>query len=404
MVSAALRQEHRSRYRYAVLLIGFVTLAGASGVSGCFAVFYNTLVTAFSWSRASGASPYSVHMLVSIVSAPLIGWLLDRYGPRLVFSRAALLSGGALMACSTLQTLGHFVVYYGVLGAVGQTALGSVAVVVSRWFERTQRGRAIGFADVGTGFGMVVFIPGSAWLIETFGWRPAFAILGAVIVMLLVPLNLWQRPPPAASVHAVSSGSFGHALRHQAFWMLCLAHGFMTITMTMVNVHLVPFLVSSGRLELVGAASVSSAVSLVSLGGRMFFGWLVDRVHGEGAFSVAMSCTITGFVMLLILSQSAAHWPLYAFVLVYGFAQGAGGIAIAAKTIALFQGPSLGTIFMVVNLSANLGAAFGAWCGGRLFDVSESYALTFATAIASGLLAIICMWIGRHGQPTTRQA
>jgi len=47
-VSAALRQEQRSRYRYAVLLIGFVTLAGASGVSGCFAVFYNTLVTAFS--------------------------------------------------------------------------------------------------------------------------------------------------------------------------------------------------------------------------------------------------------------------------------------------------------------------------------------------------------------------
>ena len=403
-VSAALRQEHRSRYRYAVLLIGFVTLAGASGVSGCFAVFYNTLVTAFSWSRASGASPYSVHMLVSIVSAPLIGWLLDRYGPRLVFTSAALLSGGALMACSTLQTLSHFVVYYGVLGAVGQTALGSVAVVVSRWFERTQRGRAIGFADVGTGFGMVVFIPGSAWLIETFGWRPAFAILGAVIVMLLVPLNLWQRPPPAASVHTVSTGSFGHALRHQAFWMLCLAHCFMTITMTMVNVHLVPFLVSSGRLELLGAASVSSAVSLVSLGGRMFFGWLVDRVHGEGAFSVAMSCTITGFVMLLILSQSAAYWPLYAFVLVYGFAQGAGGIAIAAKTIALFHGPSLGTIFMVVNLSANLGAAFGAWCGGRLFDVSESYAFTFATAIASGLLAISCMWIGRHGQPTTRQA
>jgi predicted MFS family arabinose efflux permease len=402
-VSAALRQEHRSRYRYAVLLIGFVTLAGASGVSGCFAVFYNTLVTAFAWSRASGASPYSVNMLVSIVSAPLIGWLLDRYGPRVVFSTAALLSGGALMACSTLQTLGHFVVYYGVLGAVGQTALGSVAVVVSRWFEHTQRGKAMGFADVGTGFGMVLFIPSSAWLIETFGWRLAFVILGTVIVVLLVPLNLWQRCPPVASGPTVSTASFGHAVRHRAFWMLCLAHCCMTITMTMVNVHLVPFLVSSGRLELVGAASVSSAVSLVSLGGRMFFGWLVDRVHGEGAFSVAMSCTITGFVLLLILSQSVAHWPLYAFVLVYGFAQGAGGIAVAAKTVALFHGPSLGTIFMVVSLSANLGAAFGAWCGGRLFDVTESYACTFATAIASGLLAIGCMWLGRQGHPTTAQ-
>jgi predicted MFS family arabinose efflux permease len=63
----------------------------------------------------------------------------------------------------------------------------------------------------------------------------------------------------------------------------------------------------------------------------------------------------------------------------------------------------LGTISMVVNLSANFGAAFGAWCGGRLFDVTESYAFTFTTAIASGLLAISCMWIGRQGQPTTQQ-
>ena len=400
--STALSGERLKRYRYAILLIGFVTLAGGSGVSGCFSVFYNTLVHEFSWSCASGATPYSVNMIVSLLSAPLIGWLLDRYGPRWVFPVAALLSGGALMACSTLETLGHFVVYYGVLSALGQTALGAVAVVVSRWFERTRRGRAIGFADVGTGFGMVVFIPGSAWLIETFGWRPAFAVLGAIIILLLVPLNLWQRRPPVVLVQTDRPAHFRSTLHTKTFWMLCLAHCCMTITMTMVNVHLVPFLVSSDRLQLLGASTVASAVSLVSLGGRMFFGWLADRLHGEGAFSLAMSCTITGFVMLLILSQSALHWPLYAFVLVYGFAQGAGGIAIAAKTASLFHGPYLGTIFMLVNLSANLGAAVGAWCGGRLFDLSGSYAFTFGTAIASAVLAIGCMWIGRRGQLTTR--
>src|SRR5262249_28741837 len=232
-VFTALPGERLRQYRYAILLIGFVTLAGGSGVSGCFSVFYNTLVQEFAWSHASGASPYAVNMLVSIVSAPLIGWLLDRYGPRLVFSIAALLSGGALMACSTLQTLGHFVVYYGVLGAVGQNALGSLALGVSRWFLQTQHGRATGLSCVGAGFGMVVFIPGSAWLIETLGWQSAFAILGALIVTLLVPLNLWQRRPPVASGHTVSAASLGHALRNQAFWMLCLAHCCMTITMTM---------------------------------------------------------------------------------------------------------------------------------------------------------------------------
>jgi cyanate permease len=55
----------------------------------------------------------------------------------------------------------------------------------------------------------------------------------------------------------------------------------------------------------------------------------------------------------------------------------------------------LGTIFMVVTLSGNLEAAFSPWIGGRFFDPTGGYALTFATAIASGLLAIGCMWAGR---------
>jgi predicted MFS family arabinose efflux permease len=110
-----------------------------------------------------------------------------------------------------------------------------------------------------------------------------------------------------------------------------------------------------------------------------------------------------GFVMLLLLTHLEIRWFLYAFVVVYGFAQGAGGIAVAAKTVAFFQGPYLGRIFMVVNLSATLGAAFGAWFGGRLFDLSGSYTFTFLTAIISGVFAIACMWTGNpHRQPILR--
>jgi hypothetical protein len=67
---------------------------------------------------------------------------------------------------------------------------------------------------------------------------------------------------------------------------------------------------------------------------------------------------------------------------------------VAAKTVELFQGPFLGTIFRVVTLSGHPGAAFGAWFGGRLFDLSGSYTLTFMTAIVSGILAIASMWTG----------
>jgi sugar phosphate permease len=382
-------------YRYLIVLIGFVTLAGASGVSSSFSVFYSALLQEFNWSHAGGASVYSVNQLVLAASAPLMGGLLDRFGPRWLFPAAAMLIGIAWVACGTLHTLGQFMLFYGVLSALGQTALSLAMVVVTRWFQQTHRGRAIGLADVGTGFGHVVFVPGAAWLITTVGWRWAFVVIGATVLVVLVPLNLLHRPTPVSAAPSLSTATLRGALRTRALWMLCLAHLCMTITMTMVNVHLVNFLVGAGTLQILGASTVFSALSLISLGGRMFFGWLADRLKGEGAFTVALSCTMTGYVMLLLLGALESRWPLYAFIVSYGFAQGAGGIAVAAKTVEVFQGPRLGTIFMVVTLSGSLGAAFGAWIGGRFFDLTGSYALTFATAIASGLLAIVCMWAGR---------
>lgn len=391
-------------YRYIVLLIGFATLAGANGVSSAFQVFYATLLEVFDWSHAGGASPYAVNQLVLAASAPFMGWLLDRFGPRWLFSAAAALVGIAWMACGTLQTLGQFILFYGVLSALGQTALSLAMVVVSRWFRHTHRGRAIGLADVGTGFGHVVLVPGSAWLITAVGWQGAFVVVGAVVLAVLVPLNLLHRPAPTLGRPELRAATLKGALRTRALWSLCMAHLCMSVTMTMVNVHLVNFLVGTGTLQVLGASTVYSALSLVSLGGRMFFGWLADRLRGEGAFTAAMSCTMSGYVMLLLLGALETRWPLYVFILSYGFAQGAGGIAIAAKTVEVFQGPRLGTIFMVVTLSGNLGAAFGAWIGGRFFDLTGSYALTFLTAIVSGSLAIACMWAGSDRRQTAADA
>jgi predicted MFS family arabinose efflux permease len=275
--------------------------------------------------------------------------------------------------------------------------------VVSHWFHQAQRGRAIGVADVGTGFGHVVFVPGSAWLITAVGWQAAFVVVGTAILVLLVPLTLLYRPTPTTSRPGLRAATLKEALCTRALWSLCGAHLCMSVTMTMVNVHLVHFLVGTGTLQVLGASTVFSALSLVSLGGRLFFGWLADRLQGEGAFTAAMSCTMAGYGFLLLLGVLETRWPLYAFILSYGFAQGAGGIAIAAKTVAVFQGPRLGTIFMVVTLSANLGAAFGAWIGGRFFDLTGSYALTFLTAIVSGVLAITCMWVDSDRRRSPRE-
>jgi predicted MFS family arabinose efflux permease len=381
-------------YRYLILIIGFATLAGASGVTNVFQVFYSALLGAFNWSHEGGARVYSINQLVVSANSLLMGWLLDRFGPRWLYTAAACVIGIAFLACSRLHSLVEFGIFYGIVSAFGQAALLSMTVVVARCFAHDQRGRAIGIADVGTGFGMVAFVPGSAWLIEWFGWRQAFALLGAVVIVILVPLNLLHRPTPTPHAPTPLAGSLRDVMRSNALWLLCTTHFFMTVTMTMVNVHLVEFLVSSDVLPFFKASMIAGGLSLVSLPGRIFFGWFADRVQPNRAFSTAMSCTMLGFIMLLLLTRTVARWPLLAFVVIYGFAQGAGGIAVAAKTVGLFQGPYLGRIFMLVNLSATIGAAIGGWFGGWLFDYTGSYALTFVTAIVSGACAIGWMWMG----------
>src|ERR687892_2002124 len=123
-------------YRYLIVLIGFVTLAGASGVSSSFSVFYSALLQEFNWSHAGGASVYSVNQLVLAASAPVMGGLLDRFGPRWLFPAAATMVGVAWIACGTVRTLGQFILFYGALSALGQTALSLATVVVSRWFRQ----------------------------------------------------------------------------------------------------------------------------------------------------------------------------------------------------------------------------------------------------------------------------
>ena len=106
----------------------------------------------------------------------------------------------------------------GVQGIGGALLVPGSLAIISASFAPDQRGRAIGFADVGTGFGMVLFIPGSAWLIETFGWRPAFVVLGAVIVVLEGAQHLYQYQE-----HWITYRSTAEALKHERYLYLAQA-------------------------------------------------------------------------------------------------------------------------------------------------------------------------------------
>src|SRR5215471_10818292 len=384
-----------------------VTLGVQTGVRVAFSVFYVALRQEFGWSAAATAGVFSLYMGVQAVSSPVVGWLLDRYGARRLLTLAALLVGVSLWGCSAIHTLGQFYLVYGLLLALGQTGLSSSAtsVVLARWFP-DMRGRAIALADIGTALGTAIYSPLSQWLIETYGWRSAFVWLGSSVLVLLVPLNCWQRSAPpvssspghtsaaqavAAEDHA-ASWTLAQVLRSVPFWMLFSAMFFASIGQQVVNVYLVALLVSVG-VTAMAAATVGGMVNFVSLGGRVGCGWLTDRLGSETSYTITTLCSITGMGILLGLTPANATWLLVLFVTIFGLGKGSSGIAIPIKAVDIFHGERLGTIFGLINTAGGLGGALGPLLGGWIVDRTGSYQAALLWAIATVALAVACIWL-----------
>ncbi|HET7875935.1 MAG TPA: MFS transporter [Methylomirabilota bacterium] len=381
------------------LAIAAVTLAVQNGIVMAFGVLYLPLITEFALPRAEVAGVQSALLLLSGVTGPLVGWGLDRLGPRRFFPACALVAAAALVAASRSQSLSALMLSYGVLGGLGLSGLGSQAnmTVAALWYPRA-RGRAIALVDLGTGFGAFAFIPLAQLLLGWVGWRGVLLVWAALLALLIVPVNLLQRVPEqgggrgeAAGAEAPAPVTLSGALRTRAFWTLALVRHFSAMGFPLVNVHMVAFAISAGVPPVQAAAALGS-VSLMSLGGRMTTGWLADRIGRAPTLTITYASAILGLVSLSLLAWHGSHGWLVAYVLFYGFAQGSSGIIASARTADLFAGPHFGTIYGWMSLAVGPGEAIGAWAGGAIYDATGSYLWGFAFVAAVLAAAVGLIW------------
>ncbi len=408
-------------YRWFVLLSMCIVIGIQSGIRLAFSVFLVTLRADLGWSATSISSVFSIYMLVQAACSPLVGWCLDRYGVRRLFPLAALWVGGSLWLCSGIQTLGQFMLTYGVLLPIGQAGLtaGPISVVLARWFPE-MRSRAIALADVGAALGLGLSPLLSHWLIVNYGWRWAFVWLGVSIVVLVVPVTIGQRPAPAepldhrgrqssqtkklslSGAMVQPSWTLGHAMRTLPFWLLFGALLCMNLSSQVLNVHMMALLISMGVLANVAAWAVG-LVNFVSLAGRLGLGWMADYLGRRSAFTVAIVCQMIGIVFLLLLTPANASWIMIAFVASFGLTKGSGGIVIASKAADVFHGEDLGRIYGAITMASGLAGALGPLWAGWLVDRTGEYTLAMWTSLVMGAGAIACMWMVEASVPSPRR-
>ena len=163
--------------------------------------FYDSMVRDFGWSRAQVTSGNAISkLIVGPLFGFFAGWLVDRFGPRRLMVAGILMAGIALAGLGAIHTLAGFYFFY-LFNALGNVCGGPLPnqVLLSRWFTAA-RGRAMGFAYLGIGVGgaLVPFL--AVWLTRAVGWQGALQVLGALIVVVALPLALvvQESPGPAS--------------------------------------------------------------------------------------------------------------------------------------------------------------------------------------------------------------
>ncbi len=330
--------EPRRQLYYGWRIVGVAFLTHCLNV-GCvfysFGVFFQPLIAEFGWTRAQISWGFSSVSIVGALWSPLVGRVVDRYGPRPSQLFGAVVLGTTFMALSLVQSLGQYYALMALFVSLGSTALGPIPSnsAVAGWFLR-RRGRALGFATAGISMGGVIFVPLAQQLIGHFGWRQAFVTLGAVVIgVALGPIALFMRKPPAElpAEERLPSGSGNgltfeiehsvtarDAVRDPNFWLIAGAFSLTVMGLSAILLHQVPLLIDFG-VSPGHAALALGATAGVGVIGKLGFGALLERVEQR---RVIVGCFLAQAAGLLLLPFAQTPWLLVLYVVVYGYAMG----------------------------------------------------------------------------------
>ncbi|MGD9903385.1 MAG: MFS transporter [Vicinamibacterales bacterium] len=373
MTAAATERE--ARYAgWRVALASAVGLFCWSIPPMSFAVFLKPMAEDFAWSRQSVSAVFGVSALVAALGSAAAGYLVDRFGARVVVVPGLVLAGVAFaLRAAIAPPFWHVVALFAVSGMAG-VAASPVAYtrVITGWFDR-RRGQALGIAVSGAALGAMVHPPVAQALIDMAGWRTAHVVLGAFILCVGVPVvAAMVRPHPAWSAAAqrtTTGATVREGLRSWKFWVLAVVLLCDGIANSSLSVHLVALLTDRG-VPAAQAALALATMGAAAFAGRLASGWLLDRWFAP-RISVSLLVASAGGMFLLADAHSMAVGAFAAALV--GFGMG-GEADVTPYLVSRYFGlRSFATLYGVMFMGTAFAWATGPALMGRAFDASGSY-------------------------------
>ena len=390
--------------RWIQLLAGVVCMMAVSSPQYVWTLFTKTLVVELGTTMAQLQVTFSILIVLQTFFSPFQGALVDRFGPRLLLSIGALLTGASWYLAAGVTTLTGLYLTYGALGGIGTGIIyvGVVGLMV-QWFP-DKRGFATGIVAAGYGMGAIVTTVPIAAHLATVGYRPtlqtfgmAMAAVGVAAALLLKrPGVNWMASAEVRKLSRNNDASPKQMLKTPLFWLMFAMMTMMSTSGLMVISQMGTFAKDFGVASVVvlGMAALPLALTIDRFTNgltRPFFGWVSDRIGRENTMALAFGLEGIAMTLWLLTRDNALLFVLLSGVVFFGWGE---IFSLFPSTLTDTFGTTHGTTnYGFLYMAQGIGSILGGPLASLLHDQTGSWTPVFALVIGMDLLtAALAFW------------
>ncbi|HEX3573191.1 MAG TPA: oxalate/formate MFS antiporter [Rhodopila sp.] len=380
--------------RWIQLGLGLVCMMAISSPQYVWTLFTKPLGTALSVSPASLQVTFSLLIVLQTFFSPFQGWLVDRFGPKLLIGVGCVMSGLSWVLASYASSLTMLYLTYGLIGGLG-TGIVYVGVVgkMVGWFPH-RRGFAAGVVAAGYGMGAIVTTFPITNSLAAVGYQMTLLQYGAIFALigLVAALGLKPAPTPAAGQEDGPGISTSTMLRSPIFWLMFVMMTLMSTSGLMVTSQMAAFAGEFGITKAVvfGLAALPLALTVDRFTNgltRPFFGWVSDQIGRENTMFLAFGLEGVAMALWLATRTDPLLFVLLSGVVFFGWGE---IFSLFPSTLTDTFGTKNATRnYGCLYMAQGIGAIFGGPMASLLHDASGTWTTVFAVGIAADLLTAV---------------
>jgi OFA family oxalate/formate antiporter-like MFS transporter len=397
MNNVAVSTDSAAGTRWTQLILGFIVMMAISSPQYVWTLFVKPFQTTTGSTLAAVQVTFSILIVLQTWLAPIQGWLIDRFGPKLLITFGAALSGLGWVTAAHVTNIYALYATYGLLCGFGTgfVYVGVVALMV-RWFP-LRRGFAAGVAAAGYGFGAMATTFPISDMIAKSGYQQTLFVFGLILGGVGVLAALFLRNPrpdelPGNANKGLTGVTPSKMLGSPIFWLMFVMMAMMATGGLMVVSQFAGFAkeFNVGDKLVFGLTALPLALTFDRITNgltRPFFGWVSDHIGRENTMALAFTLEACSIAVLLLFRHDPLIFVIMSGVVFFGWGE---IFSLFPATLTDTFGAKYATTnYGLLYVAQGVGAIFGGPLAAILHDANHSWLPVFTIVIGLDVLTAI---------------